>query len=284
MDLICIDQDNDDEKGFQVALMGQIYRNAERTLVWLGSDDGTVGEASRILKQLVAEMARETNNFDRARMRSKRVGLYGSGTTRPRAWPYSVVQPLVALFQRPWFTRLWVIQEAVLPQLTICVCGDHQVDWVGIGRAAIWLLYKDGRHGEINDIPEALRTNLELASTLWTKVDFRLGTPLGVHAGTTRASFCDVLQNCVGFDVTNPRDRVYGIMGLLKWSEKGVAVPKGLQPHYSKSVLEVYRDAIKVNIADVRNLNILNAEFKRQAFVFTDLARAEILAWVLRWD
>jgi hypothetical protein len=61
-------------------------------------------------------------------------------------------------------------------------------------------------------------------------------------------------------------------------SEKGVAVPKGLWPQYPRSVLEVYRDAIKVDIADVRHLNIFNAEFNRQAFVFTDPARADIPA------
>ena len=41
VDAICISQSDDEEKGFQVALMGDIYRNASRTWVWLGeeSDD-----------------------------------------------------------------------------------------------------------------------------------------------------------------------------------------------------------------------------------------------------
>ncbi|KAM0799987.1 heterokaryon incompatibility protein-domain-containing protein, partial [Usnea florida] len=41
VDAICINQSDDEEKGFQVALMGDIYRSASRTWVWLGeeSDD-----------------------------------------------------------------------------------------------------------------------------------------------------------------------------------------------------------------------------------------------------
>lgn len=35
-DAICIDQDNLDERGEQVKLMGQIYTQAEQVLVWLG--------------------------------------------------------------------------------------------------------------------------------------------------------------------------------------------------------------------------------------------------------
>ncbi|KAK3341031.1 heterokaryon incompatibility protein-domain-containing protein [Neurospora tetraspora] len=36
IDAICIDQDNDKEKGHQVGQMRQIYENAEQVLIWLG--------------------------------------------------------------------------------------------------------------------------------------------------------------------------------------------------------------------------------------------------------
>jgi hypothetical protein len=64
--------------------MGQIYQNAELTSIWLCSNNGTVEEAFEILQQLVTEMAREMNNFDRTTMDSKHVGLFRSGAARPR--------------------------------------------------------------------------------------------------------------------------------------------------------------------------------------------------------
>ena len=43
VDAICINQKDDEEKSAQVALMGQIFRSAEATRVWLGeeADDST---------------------------------------------------------------------------------------------------------------------------------------------------------------------------------------------------------------------------------------------------
>ncbi|KAG4442473.1 hypothetical protein IFR05_002075 [Cadophora sp. M221] len=38
IDALCIDQSNSDEKGIQVAMMGEIYSKASQVIVWLGSD------------------------------------------------------------------------------------------------------------------------------------------------------------------------------------------------------------------------------------------------------
>lgn len=35
---MCIDQNNDVEKGHQVRKMGEIYRQAKETIIWLGDD------------------------------------------------------------------------------------------------------------------------------------------------------------------------------------------------------------------------------------------------------
>ncbi|KAF2024588.1 HET-domain-containing protein, partial [Setomelanomma holmii] len=37
IDAICINQENDDEKAEQVRRMGEIYRRARETIIWLGS-------------------------------------------------------------------------------------------------------------------------------------------------------------------------------------------------------------------------------------------------------
>ncbi|KKY36384.1 putative het domain-containing protein [Diaporthe ampelina] len=59
-DSICIDQDNLDEKGHQVQFMGEIYSNASRVLICLGSDDeGNAQKAMSIAKD-VSNMIAET--------------------------------------------------------------------------------------------------------------------------------------------------------------------------------------------------------------------------------
>ena len=42
IDAISIDQSDDEERSQQVRLMGQIYANAEKVLVWLGEGDETI--------------------------------------------------------------------------------------------------------------------------------------------------------------------------------------------------------------------------------------------------
>ena len=52
-DAICIDQGNIAERGHQVRLMEQIYRKAERVLIWAGEDEGyDARSAFALLKEI----------------------------------------------------------------------------------------------------------------------------------------------------------------------------------------------------------------------------------------
>ncbi|KAF2629230.1 hypothetical protein BU25DRAFT_18581 [Macroventuria anomochaeta] len=50
-------------------------------------------------------------------------------------WTYStlpgVEQGLADILTRPWFQRIWTVQEATLAQHTTLLCGEHQVSWNG---------------------------------------------------------------------------------------------------------------------------------------------------------
>jgi hypothetical protein len=42
-DAVCINQADDEEKSWQVRMMGDVYRNADRVLIWLGlAEDGSI--------------------------------------------------------------------------------------------------------------------------------------------------------------------------------------------------------------------------------------------------
>lgn len=49
IDAICIDQDNDEEKGSQVQLMGRIYSEAEEVIIWLGVEEPNDEEALELI-------------------------------------------------------------------------------------------------------------------------------------------------------------------------------------------------------------------------------------------
>lgn len=80
IDAICINQEDNEEKGRQVQSMAKIYASANRVIVWLG------------------EAAADTDGAFEALCRAAATG---------RIDP-SACQTIPALLQRPWFQRIWV--------------------------------------------------------------------------------------------------------------------------------------------------------------------------------
>lgn len=97
-DAICIDQSNEDEKGFQVGIMGRIYSTASHTIIHLPLK--TPG-MERLL-----DAASQADNVDPG----------GSGCSPATALQAeSEFDDLRRrVLEAPWFTRAWVFQELVL--------------------------------------------------------------------------------------------------------------------------------------------------------------------------
>jgi hypothetical protein len=113
IDSICINQEDTDERNYQVALMCTIYSGAVECLVWIGEDDdGSVEATFASLRELYIEARRVTADFE---------------TFKQTVWPgwWSVYgepsqvkfdpQAMAQLFYRPWFARLWYVCSDVAP-------------------------------------------------------------------------------------------------------------------------------------------------------------------------
>ncbi|KAF1818822.1 uncharacterized protein K489DRAFT_326891, partial [Dissoconium aciculare CBS 342.82] len=87
LDAICIDQHNVAERNSQVAMMGLIYRAAVRTLIWLGEPDQSTHASVESVRLIVQQWC-----------------------------DWSAIE---ALYGRAWFTRLWVVQEALLAETAV---------------------------------------------------------------------------------------------------------------------------------------------------------------------
>ncbi|KAH7383987.1 heterokaryon incompatibility, partial [Pyrenochaeta sp. MPI-SDFR-AT-0127] len=89
-DAICINQCDGAEKGIHVGKMGQIYSSAARTYLWLGEKSDSSDQAMDLVENATEERVK---NFD------------------PQAAEW---RGLYDLLRRPWWSRLWIIQESVL--------------------------------------------------------------------------------------------------------------------------------------------------------------------------
>ncbi|KAK3363992.1 heterokaryon incompatibility protein-domain-containing protein, partial [Lasiosphaeria hispida] len=104
IDAVCINQEDDDEKGLQVQSMAKVYAYANRVIVWLGEAASDSGEAFKALRKAAREQhARHS-------------------IERPTQ------QAILSLLKRPWFQRIWVVQEVAAARHILIKCGPLEID------------------------------------------------------------------------------------------------------------------------------------------------------------
>lgn len=100
VDAICINQKNPEEQGQQVQLMAKIYSNAHRVIVWLG------------------EKTEDTNGA------LQDICLAANG----KSTEHSKKNTILNLLERPWFQRIWVLQEVAAARHVVMMCGPIEID------------------------------------------------------------------------------------------------------------------------------------------------------------
>jgi hypothetical protein len=182
IDAICIDQSNLQERNQQVRIMGDIYAAASSVVTFLGESD----RQSRLLFQYLTLV-------DALR----RFGISESNTPMPGS---SNITNLANLFRRPWFSRIWVIQEAYSAANLVFMCGAQFATLSAIR----FCLYNGAMNTSVvYDHPLALRV---AQNYQWIWMD---GCSTSVQklviflAGTGRCSASD------------PRDRVLALIPLV---------------------------------------------------------------------
>lgn len=131
MDQLCIDQGNPSERSEQVSLMWKIYSRATTVLMWLGSDSEGLAAAG---KEFVEEL--QSRCETPAKLRGELdEGLRQEGLPPPDSVKWVAYKRLMAL---PYFTRVWMLQEVLLASAAKAFCGEVEISWYHIARAAIW--------------------------------------------------------------------------------------------------------------------------------------------------
>lgn len=116
IDAICINQNDLEERSRQVRLMARIFANASRTIIYLGEHT----PSSRVVFQELAEAAagpmKQCSACGQVKPFREKPGIH-------------IVKGLEELIQRPWFHRVWVLQEVVMNPERIVLCVDDAVSW-----------------------------------------------------------------------------------------------------------------------------------------------------------
>ena len=218
IDQVCIDQENIEERNKQVQLMRDIYRSAQIVYVWLGDE----ADDSDLAMKFVPRLLQTTQTS----------GQYSCPCTIEKAglpqWNAKEWKAVVALLCRPWFGRAWVLQEVATASSTSIVCGREVISWEDyeafihrVTETEIWRTLLDGFLEESSSI-----LHRRLVGLLEIKQIY------GKDGNLTSG---DVLWRSRFFEATDPRDRIYALLGLCN-------DPLWAPVDYSKNVSDVYRD------------------------------------------
>lgn len=157
IDAICINQEDDVEKGIQIPLMYDIYAKASRTIIWLGQGGSRtframkflarLDEVDKKLEELEAHYKRVRE--DRQRRQDTTLSLFEDITL-------SVVEKLVylkeeggeifhlhcpgamemaaLLHDNTYWHRTWIVQEVLASNALVIRLGSHELAWNCLGR------------------------------------------------------------------------------------------------------------------------------------------------------
>jgi hypothetical protein len=128
-DAICIDQSSNIEKSYQIRQMRLVYERADQVIIWLGHSD----EYIDLLMDSMSWLHKEAStNSDDWKDPTRRPGITGPIFRQqledvPTQSYCRQLEALQNLLERPWFQRVWILQEVASARAATVVCGFKSV-------------------------------------------------------------------------------------------------------------------------------------------------------------
>ncbi|KAI2617741.1 heterokaryon incompatibility protein-domain-containing protein [Hypoxylon sp. NC1633] len=216
VDALCINQRNAHEVNVQIQYMTNIYGNATGILAWLGPDDGSAGLAFDVIRIISDTISQDQ------------------------------VGHLTALFCRPYWSRLWVVQELVLARDVQFVCGQQYLPWLAVDR--LFRRTPSGGKMPFDILPLHLRNIVYRLRHIWHAREIR--------NASNHLTFSQLLNKYNPCRCSEPKDYVYSLLGLAPSS---TPIHRLVKPDYTSrtSTEDVFRDATAAAILEDQNLNVL---------------------------
>jgi hypothetical protein len=230
-DAVCINQDDIQERNKQVQIMREIFSKASKTRVWLGDDmplDRIVVSWVQAKKLQKQDVYLQSNRWIEDMMSELR----------------KTEQALMAFLGRPWFRRIWVVQEVAVSDDIEMHFGKFAITFgdlsyatqTMIGRELVGFNFDCGAHAGLNAI------NL----MNWLH-DCSRGT------APKRIKIEDILlRSARDFKATEPRDKIYALLGLPL--ENGHLMPP---VNYNIPTRALYKDVAQTCLASTKSLKCL---------------------------
>lgn len=222
--------------------MGKIYGMAPSTIIYLGQLTADAAKLLSARSWRAAEAHHETLGMDQ--------GAAPAADILAKPVEANALVELAArhVLSRPWFKRVWVLQELVLSKIPWIQCGRQRVRWDDFCP----FLLAEFKLGTAT-LPNEYRT--------WISLLDDMNETRNIRARGDGKSLCDVLKMRRGFGVADPRDYVYANLSIISDLRR---VGEYLDVDYGDSVQAVFsrmaiyileKEGIKGLMAQVQDMH-----------------------------
>lgn len=242
IDAICINQNDLDERSEQVLLMGAIYTQAESVLVWLGRESHQSNQAVDFIKSVA--------KFDDTVHASDWILNSLNDEAQTSVWP-----ALHHLFERSWWTRVWIRQEAALAQSIEIAVGDQTLSWESLEKFIINMSAVSHIFSQRLFHQHKLAIDHKALNALMTLQRLR---KMRLAGDTLQYGLLDLMIMTLHSKCTDDRDRIYGTVGLSSDVSLG-------KPDYRLSASYIFIELTKGYIQASTQLDIMLIDTQRRA-------------------
>ncbi len=244
-DQICINQADELEKTKQVGLMGEIYQKASGVVAWLGLPNEKTPSTFDFLESLgryVVAFGRKEGVGSRRNAENYNKLFEDMIKKYPTSLPqWTDVQTFL---EKDWFSRVWILQEVVPAKSILIQCGDHTLSWAALDLVGSLLV-----HRPKNDVAPIRDLGEFMLQMVHARVTHRV---VAIEHKQFVLSLTALLRDMRARNATDPRDKVYGLLGIAVGQSES-----RLRPDYTKDWPEVYTNTTNSLLAHDKNLSIL---------------------------
>ncbi|KAK6600797.1 het domain protein [Botrytis cinerea] len=240
IDAICINQEDLNERGHQVQLMAKIYSKASQVVVWLG-------EAADNSDLALEEIVIAANQSE----------ISSRKTTR---------KAIIALLQRPWFRRIWVLQEAAAARHILIMCGLVEIDGyafcAGLNASNVYLEAYPRLQRLIRSV-----TYLMKEATLRP----RYATSSSDNFSLDIRPLSELMETYYTREATDDRDKVYALLAMCSDSPTSA----GLLPDYTILWEQLFQQLVRFILC--KEINVRFPQDRKEAII---RSKGCVLGWV----
>jgi len=265
IDALCINQADNEEKVDQIQMMKQIYEAATITVAWLGEDADGSDNVMQMLQNFAARPDFDDKNDDSSVDHFSRLCemmLLDPAIPTDASHPAlkSIQASFKALLEREYWYRVWCVQEFSASKTILIVCGGwrinvepfHKIVYAYVRLLEMVTLVAISNNNLLDmsrqDSPYLPSHAVGTVHGATRMLEQRQNYRREVKAGQGFPKLIDLLLQAYssqGIDVslraTDPRDMVYGLMGLATDIEK-----LSIRPSYEKTCEEVFQETWSV--------------------------------------